>query len=205
MERGDLSAVIIGISLVILLTFLLSPAAPSLRKPPGIVTPSPVPTTLATPVQETTAETIPVVSTPPPVPMRRISYTNTYSLYPVRFLPGDMSTFGSSDREWKYNSSVVFAYIEENHGGLTETFTVPYPVWRLTSTLIATRSPENARFRMILVDEESGRILEGAEIRSSGSITKNVAASGRPLYMVIETENVEKFMITLEAPSLFTG
>jgi hypothetical protein len=130
-------------------------------------------------------------------------YTNNYRLYPVRFLPGDMSNYGFSDTEWQYTSSVVFAYIEENHGGITENFTVPYPIWRMTSTISATRTPEIARFRMILVDEKSGLILDGAEIRFSGTVTKTVAARGRPLYMVIAAEKVDSFMITLEAPSVF--
>jgi hypothetical protein len=116
-----------------------------------------------------------------------------------------MSIYGFSDVEWRYASSVVFAYMEENHGGITETFTVPYPVWRMTSTVSAARTPENARFRMILVDEKSGLILEGVEIRFPGRVTKTVAARGRPLYMVIAAEKVDSFMITLETPSVFVG
>jgi hypothetical protein len=73
----------------------------------------------------------------------------------------------------------------------------------MTSTLSATKTPENARLRMILVDEKSGLILDGAEIRFSGTVTKTVAARGRPLYMVIAAEKVDSFMITLEAPSVF--
>jgi D-alanyl-D-alanine carboxypeptidase len=114
-----------------------------------------------------------------------------------------MSNYGSSDAEWKYSRSVIFAYIEENHGGISETFTVPYPVWRMTATVSATRTPEKARFRMILVDEQSGRILEGVEIRFPGSVTKVVAARGRPLYMIIAAENLDEFTINLEAPSDF--
>ncbi len=88
-----------------------------------------------------------------------------------------MGRYGFSDVQWQYNSSVAFAYIEENHGGITEPFTVPYPIWRMTSTLYATRTPEDARFRMILVDEQSGRILEGAEIHFPGSVTKTVVTA----------------------------
>jgi hypothetical protein len=144
-----------------------------------------------------------VLPTPPPVTATRISYTTDYSRYPVRFLPSDMGIYGFSDIAWRYNSSVTFAYVEENHGGITETFTVPYPVWRMTTTLTATRTPENARFRMILVDEKSGLILEGVEIRFPGRVEKTVAARGRPLYMVIDARNVDRFVITLETPSVF--
>jgi D-alanyl-D-alanine carboxypeptidase len=78
---------------------------------------------------------------------------------------------------------------------------VPYPVWRMTSTLDSTRTPERARFRMILVDRNTGQVLEGAEIHFPGSVTKTVVAQEKPLYMVIDAANVERFMITLEAPS----
>jgi hypothetical protein len=208
MERGDLAAVAIGLLLVILLTAFLtlngipvpappSPAAtptPTHRVPPRQVTPPPVtmPTAVPTEFPATSRATT-----------RRIFYTSEYYLLPVRFLPSDMELYGFSDVEWQYNRSVVFAYVEENHGGITETFTVPYPVWRITSTVFSTGTPEKARFRMILVDETTGQILEGAEIQYPGSVTKTVVAKERPLYMVIEAVNVERFMITLEAPSAF--
>ena len=203
MERGDLAAVIIGLSLVIILAVILSLPAHPPQQAPITVSTTRVPATLVTPVPETTKGPALELPTPPPVTTRRIFYTNDYFLFPVRFLPSDMAMYGFSDVEWQYNSSVAFAYIEENHGGITETFTVPYPVWRMTSTLSATRTPENARFRMILVDEGSGQIMDGAEIRFSGTVTKTVVARGRPLYMVIEAENVERFVITLETPSIY--
>jgi hypothetical protein len=203
MERGDLAAVIIALSLVIVLTVVLSPPAHPPQQAPKAVPVTRIPTTPGTPVPEKTPETAPELPTPPPATTKRIFYTDDYYLLPVRFLPSDMAMYGFSDVEWQYNSSVAFAYIEENHGGITESFTVPYPIWRMTSTLYAPRTPENARFRMILVDQESGQILEGAEIHFPGTVTKTVVARGRPLYMVIEAENVERFLITLEAPSAF--
>jgi hypothetical protein len=203
MERGDLAVVIIALSLVIVLTVVLSPTGHGPRQEPVDIRKTPAPTTIATPVPETT--TVPATETPTPllVTTTRIHYTTDYALFPVRFLPSDMSGYGSSDADWKYSRSVVFAYIEENHGGITETFTVPYPVWRMTATVTATRTPEKARFRMVLVDEQSGRILEGAEIRFPGTVTKTTAARGRPLYMIIAAENLDGFTINLEAPSDF--
>lgn len=202
MERGDLAAVIIGLSLVIILTIVLSPPAHPATQAPVVVATARVPTPPPTQVQETTEPTV-SLPTPPPVTAKRIFYTDDYSLFPVRFLPSDMTRYGFSDAKWKYNSSVAFAYVEENHGGITETFTVPYPVWRMTSTLYATRTPENARFRMILVDEQSGLILEGTEISNPGSVTKTVVADKRPVYMVIDAENVDRFVISLETPSVY--
>ena len=161
-----------------------------------------VPTTPPIQVQETTAPSASLPA-PPPIAAKRIFYTSDYYLFPVRFLPNDMTRYGASDAEWQYNSSVAFAYIEENHGGITEPFTVPYPVWRMNSTLYATRTPESASFRMILVDEQSGRILEGTEIYHPGSVTRTVVGDKNPVYMVIEAENVDRFVISLEAPSVY--
>ena len=204
MERGDLAAVIIGLSLVIILTLLLSPSArPSTQAPVAVAT-AKVTTVPQTRVQGTTGPSA-SLPTSPPVTTKRIFYTDDYYLLPVRFLPSDMTMYGFSDPGWKYNSSVAFAYVEENHGGITESFTVPYPVWRMVSTLYATRTPENARFGMILVDEQSGRILEGTEISHPGSETKTVVTYRRPVYMIIDAEHVDRFVISLETPSVYAG
>jgi hypothetical protein len=202
MERGDLAAVLIGLTLVIILTIVLSPPAHSTPQAPKLVVTTRVPTTPVTPVPEMTEPTS-ALPTPPPATTKRIFYTNDYYLFPVRYLPSDMAMYGFSDVEWQYNSSVAFAYVEENHGGITEPFTVPYPVWRMTSTLDAVKTPEHAKFRMILVDEESGRVLEGTEIHFPGSVTKTVVADKRPVYMIIEAVNVDRFIITVETPSIF--
>ena len=202
MERGDLAAVLIGLTLVIVLTVILSTPPPSTPLGLNPVGTTQVPTTLTTPVPETT-EPPTVLPTPPPATTKRIFYTGNYYLLPVRYLPSDMGRYGFSDVEWQYNSSVPFAFVEENHGGITESFTVPSSVWRVISTLYSVKTPENARFRMILVDEQSGRVLEGAEIRFPGSVTKTVVAGKRPVYMIIEAENVDRFIITIETPSVF--
>jgi hypothetical protein len=202
MERGDLAAVLIGLILVIILTVVLSPPAHSTRQALEPVVMTGVPTIPLTLVPEMTVPTS-VPLPPPPATTKRIFYTSDYYLFPVRYLPSDMGIYGFSDVEWPYNSSVAFAYIEENHGGITEPFTVPYPVWRMTSTLFSVKTPEQARFRMILVDKQSGLVLEGAEIRFPGSVTKTVTADRGPVYMIIEAENVDRFIITLETPSVF--
>ncbi len=202
MERGDLAAVLIGLTLVIILTVVLSPPSHSTPQAPKLVVTPGVPTTPVTPVPEMT-EPPPGLPAPPPATTKRIFYTSDYYLFPVRYLPSDMGMYGFSDVKWQYSSSLAFAYVEENHGGITEPFTVPSSVWRMTSTLYAVKAPEHARFRMILVDEQSGRILEGVEIRFPGSVTKTVvAAAKRPVYMVIDAENVDRFIITIETPSV---
>ncbi|HMA05070.1 MAG TPA: hypothetical protein VKO45_04000 [Methanomicrobiales archaeon] len=206
MERGDLAAVIIGLSLVIVLMVVLSPPhAPGTEPTTRVPTPVPattVPGSLPNPTSGTPPPT-PETPTPTPFPAKRILYTADYARFPVRFLPADMALYGFSDIEWPYGSSFVFAYVEENHGGITEPFTVTYPVWKLVTSVSAVKTPEKARFRMILVDRQSGRIIEGVEIRFPGSVTKTVASRGRPLYMVIAAEGVDRFTVSLEAPSEF--
>jgi len=202
MERGDLAAVIIGLALVVILTVVLAPPAHLPAQPVKGAVPTRAPAFAPTPARETPGPEA-TLPTPPPVTTKRIFYTQDYYLFPVRFLPSDMSIYGFSDVQWQYNSSVAFAYVEENHGGITEPFTVPYPVWRMNSTLYATRTPESASFRMVLVDEQSGRILEGTEIDHPGSVTRTVVGDPDPLYMVIDAENVDRFVISLETPSVF--
>jgi len=202
MHRGDLIAVLVGLALVILLTAALSPPARSPVQVPATLPPTTVQATPVTPVPGTPEETVtPGVTGTTPFPVKRIVYTTNYVLLPVRYLPNDMAIYGFSDAQWKYTTAVPFAFIEENHGGITETFTVPYAIWRMVATVNAERTPEKATFRMVLVDEESGRIVEGAEIHFPGTVTKTVVVAQRPLYMVIETEDVDSFIITFEAPS----
>jgi hypothetical protein len=204
MQRGDLAAVIIGLSLVIVLTVITSPPVSPPGQAPATIPTTPPPSLLVTPVPpETTESPPPETPAPPALAAKRIGYTENYFSLPVRFLPSNMAIYGSSDAPWPYDSGQTFAYVEESHGGITETFTVPYSLWRMNATLYATRSPEKANFRMVLVDEESGRILEGVEIRFPGTVSKTVAAHGRPLYMVIDAQNADRFVITLEVPSVY--
>lgn len=204
MEKGDLAAVIIGLSLVILLMVVTSP--PSSSAPASAAVPATRgPTTAPTPATTSWVTSLPTPETPVPTPLpaRRITYTENYARFPVRFLPADMGMYGSSDIEWQYRKSVPFAYVQEDHGGITEPFTVDYPFWRMVTTVSAAKTPEKARFRMVLVDEQSGLLLEGVEIRFPGSVTKTVGAHGRPLYLVIAAENLDMFTVVFEAPSEF--
>jgi hypothetical protein len=112
-----------------------------------------------------------------------------------------MSSFGASDPLWRFNSSARFAYLEESHGGITTIFTVPYPVWRLNCTVSAWRSPEKAHIRLLLVDAEKGTIVNGIEWRNPGSVVKNVQSRFRPLYLIVSTEYVDRFVVSLETPA----
>ena len=201
MERGDLAAVLIGIVCVVVVTALFSPPASPSPQVPVVAVPTTVSITPFVPVARIPSATPSAAPTTPAPVLQRIEYTTDYSRLPVRFIPSDLGQYGYSDAPWKYSTAVPFAYVEDTHGGITGTFTVPYPVWRMTSTLTATRTPENARFRMVLVDRTTGQILDGAEIRFPGSVTRTAVAINRPLYMVIAVENADSFRITLETPS----
>jgi hypothetical protein len=198
-DRGDIATILVAAATIIVIVWVLSH---------GIRTDTaPLPPTPTPPVTRTTLPAVPVSPTPGTTPLAitpyRITYTGQYSSYPVLYLPSDMSSYGASDPVWRFNSSVRFAYLDESHGGLTTTFTVPYPVWRLNCTVSAWRSPEKAHLRLLLVDAETGANIEGMEWRYPGSIVKNVQTRFRPLYMVVSTEYVDRVMISLETPTEF--
>jgi len=150
--------------------------------------------------------TVPSLTPPAPTPAAttqgitpyRITYTGQFSSYPVLFIPSDMSPYGAPDASWGFNSSVRFAYLEESHGGVTSLFTVPYPVWRINCTVSAWRNSEAAILRLLVVDAETGSILEGIEVRTPGSAVKRVQSRFRPLYLIVSTEKVDRVFISLE-------
>ena len=99
---------------------------------------------------------------------------------------------------WKGTDIVGFAYIQEARGGITETFHVPYAVWRLNCSVSATVRPEAAHFRMALVERETGSIVEGADLRYPGDIVKNVEIGNRNFYIIVGAEAIDSYRITLE-------
>ena len=82
-----------------------------------------------------------------------------------------METFGASELPPKTLEWVPFAYIEDTRGGLTDVFSVPYPVWVINSTVIARTHPQYSIFRMALCYAESGGIIDGEEILNRGRLT----------------------------------
>ncbi len=73
--------------------------------------------------------------------LHRISYTDKPYTYPSYRIPDHMETFGASEILPKTQEWVPFAFVEGSRGGLTEVFSVPYPVWVINSTVIARNSP----------------------------------------------------------------
>lgn len=108
-----------------------------------------------------------------------------------------MINYGASDVIQNQYRDVEFAYIDEPRGGITRIFTVPYPVWVLNATIIS-KQPQYAHFRMLLCDASTGEIYQGAEIWYSGTMYKSVPISGKPMYMIISTQYVDRFHVGFE-------
>jgi hypothetical protein len=174
-----------------------------------------IPFSAAVPAGETIPEIrIPVAITPVPqvkepvtltpmesrILMYRIVYTDKPYSYPSYRIPENMETFGASEIPSKTLEWVPFAFIENNRGGLTKVFSVPYPVWIINSTVNARTRPQYSIFRMALCSAESGEIIEGEEILNGGTSYRIVQTSNTGMYMIISAENVDSFYIRLETP-----
>jgi hypothetical protein len=196
-DRRDLLSIVAALIVVsvVAVLFQTPPEEPLAEGPgdvlPGVeatpspsIIPSPAPTPLPSPA-------------PLPEPTR-IHYTTAIWDYPCCYLPDNLTYYGGSDPLWKSSAIIPFAYIEEERGGITEVFHVPYAVWRLNCSVSATIRPEAAHFRMALVDLASGNIVEGAELRYPGTIIKNVQRGGKDFYLIVSVQEVDSYCITLE-------
>jgi hypothetical protein len=202
-DLHDALTLIGAIVIVALISIFYSPASPAdMQTPPPTMTPSPT-DPLPTPEPQV------VPATPDPTPQNpepllpdpvRITYTKNYLPYPVHALPPDMNVFGASDPDWqwRYKEVVAFAFLKEPVGGLTETFSVPYPVWRINSSLNATTTPQYALLQWVLVDAKTGEILEGGELRHGGRMTKTVQVSNTGMYFIVHTAHADGCLLSLE-------
>jgi hypothetical protein len=204
-DLHDALTLIGAIVIVALLSSFYSPAVPGDEQcPPPPVTQYPTGPAPATPSVPATPDPTPDPAPPQPEPLLpdpvRITYAGDHLAYPVHALPGNMNVFGASDPEWqwRFKEAVVFAYLREPVGGLTETFSVPYPVWRVNSSLNATTVPQYALLQWVLVDAETGEILEGGELRNGGSMTKNLQVSHKEMYFIVHTRYADSFTLSLE-------
>jgi hypothetical protein len=204
-DLHDILTLIGAIVIVALMSSFFSPSAlGDEQDPPPTMTPSPA-DTISTPA--TTAIPATPDPTPDPVPEKpepvlpdpaRIFYVRDYLPYPVHALPSNMNVFGASDPEWRNKEVFQFAFLEESTGGLTEIFSVPYPVWRVNSSLNATTIPQYALLQWVLVDAETGEILEGGELRHGGSMIKTIQISHTEMYFIVHTRYAERVLLSLE-------
>jgi len=204
-DKGDLVTVVGGFAVILVIAMLANPGLFTHLLSPGVSNSTPTetvtvvpgtPVTVTTPVtpRETEGQNQTAVSQP-----YRIVYTNNPFTYPVIHLPDHMETFGASDVNLEKNMT-PFAYIEETRGGITQKFSVPYETWALNVSVTADREPQYAVFRMALCDA-TGDIITGAGIQYPGTVYKVVHGSGNGLYMIISTDSVDSFRVTLETPA----
>ncbi|NYT05227.1 MAG: hypothetical protein GKC04_02470 [Methanomicrobiales archaeon] len=192
MDVRDVITVVGACLIVAVLALVVQPALENgtfFAEPTPPVTPTPAPTPTPTP-------------TPVPTPAGpwRIFYTPDPHGYPVIFLPERMSVFGASDPEWHSTGVETFAFLSEVRGGITQTFTVPYPVWRVNSTLDGRNHPQSALLEWVLVDAANGDILDGGEVRHLEIVRKNIQVSQKELYFIIRVRDADRYTITLERP-----
>lgn len=205
-DKGDLYTVIGGFAVILVVAMLVNPGLFAHISLSGNSGSTPTETTAVEPVTQVTLttaatplQTVGENRTPAPKEPYRIVYTSNPFSYPVIHLPDHMETFGASDINPDKNMT-PFAYIEESRGGITQEFSVPYDTWAMNISVTADRRPQYAVFRMVLCDA-TGSILTGAKIQYPGTMYKTVHGSGSGLYMIISTDNVDSFRITLETPT----
>lgn len=204
-ESGDSIALAAGVIIVLFVAVMAHPEylavlqIPFSVEVPAAGTIPQIRIPISTPVSQVQ---IPVIPTLPGSrgSLYRITYTDSPYSYPLYLLPDNMETFGASELPAKTLEWVPFAFVEDTRGGLTEVFSVPYPVWVINSTVVAKTRPQYSIFRMVLCSAESGEIVEGEEILNRGTSYRIVQTSNTGMYMVISTENIDSFYIRLETP-----
>lgn len=203
MKSGDILTVIGAIAIVIVIALIANPQYLSEILPKNTTAPSPVvvsPTTPALIVLTPRPTPVPTSPIPAIASPYRIFYSDKPLSYPVFKLPDNMGVFGASDIPLRTDEMVTFAFVEDTRGGLTQKFTVPYPVWILNTTVISNISPQYGNFRMALCYASNGTVIEGEEILNRGSAYHVVQVSNTPMYMIISTVYIDRYTISLQTP-----
>lgn len=205
MDTGDILTLIAGMVIVILVAVIANPQSLSIfpimsegSHQPGVTEKTPV--IIPTTVFPEKTEVGSLVLQKPDAPLYPISYTDKPFSYPLYRIPEHMETFGASEIPSRTTEWVPFAYIENTRGGLTRFFSVPYPVWLINTTVVATTRPQYGIFRLVLCHADTGGIIEGEEIQSGGRSYRVVQYSNTSMYMIISTENIDSYYIRLETP-----
>jgi len=206
-DTGDVLTLIAGIAIVIFVAFMANPeylselqnSSEMLLKPAETVVKTTNPFTFPSEYPEQ----VPVV-TPgmpkPDLPPYRIFYTDKPFSYPVYKLPENMVTTGASEAPRQTQEWVPFAVIENTRGGLTQVFSVPYPIWVINTTVVAENQPQYANFRMALSYADTGGVITGEEIVKPGTSYRIVRTANTSMYMIIGVKNIDSYRIRLETP-----
>ncbi len=207
MEKGDIITLVVGIIIVMVIAVIANPQYLTMIKGVGektTPTPTPTPIPIQTVIYQTQAIPTYVKPTPIPVitdaPLYQITYTDKPFLYPVFLLPENMETYGGPDIVSRKQEMVPFAFVDGKQGGLTNKFSVPYPIWVINTTVIANKTPAYGKFRMALCNAADGSIIEGEEILNRGTSYRVVQVSNTDMYMIISTAYIDSYHISLEAP-----
>ncbi len=206
-NSGDLLAFIAGMAIVIFVAIMANPQYLSGLQNSPERPQNPAETVLQTsyPVMILTEypEQFPVVTTTLPksdVPPYRIFFTDKPFTYPVYKLPENMLITGAPETPRQTQEWVPFAYIENTRGGLTQIFSVPYPIWMINTTVIAKNQPQYANFRMALCYADTGGLIKGEEIANQGTSYRIVRTANTSMYMIISARNLDLYHIRLETP-----
>jgi hypothetical protein len=206
-ESGDIVTLVGGLAVVLVIALISHPqyisdiTVPVVPGPtvtpvlPTTVMPTQIPIETGMPTIEPTSEPV----RPDDLPYQ-IFYSSQPFTYPRFKLPDNMVTFGASDLPLRTERSVPFAFISESRGGLTQKFSVPYPIWVINTTVIANRTPQYGNFKMVLCYADNGTIIKGDEVLNRGTSYRVVHTSNTDLYMIITTAYIDNFYISLETP-----
>jgi hypothetical protein len=206
-DSGDVLALIAGIVIVIVVALMANPHYLSEMQynPESPVMPAETDeqTYLPDTILPEGPEQIPVMT--PVLPKSdvlpyRILFSDKPFSYPVYKLPENLVTPGASETPSQTQEWVPFAFMENTRGGLTQVFSVPYPVWVINSTVVAENQPQYANFRMALCYADTGGIIKGEEIIYPGSSYRIVRTANTRMYMIISVKDIDRYYIRLETP-----
>lgn len=203
-DSGDVLTLLAGIALVIVVAVIANPQYLSgLQDVPGILKNT---TESIAPALPHYPEQIPVITPAPQkpaVPPYALFFTDKPFTFPVYRLPENMETFGASEIPSRNEEWVTFAFMENTGGGLTQVFSVPYPIWMINTTIFADNQPQYAKFRMALCYADTGGIIKGEEIVHTGTSYRIVRTSNTSMYLIISAENIDSYQIRFETPKKY--
>ncbi len=207
MEKADVLTLVAGILIVLVIAVIANPSYLNILKgavekspPTPALTQLPVPAVIYTIMEPPTSVKPTLIPVIPDAPPYQILYSDKPFSYPVFKIPENMETFGASDIISQKQEMVPFAFVDGKGGGLTQIFSVPYPVWVINTTVIANTTPQYGKFQMALCNAKDGTIIEGEEIMNKGTSYRSIQVSNTDMYMIISTAYIDGYHISLEAP-----
>lgn len=207
MEKGDILTVVGGLVIVLVIALIVNPHyIAGLRPSAPFATPVSTQSTTvqitgtATSVKQITSQ-VPATTrqmAPSPPSLYRIYYTDKPFSYPEVMLPENLDVYGQSDILRPTEDFVTFAQLDEQRGGLTRVFTIPYPLWAMNITVFDNSTPNAGSFRMALCYASNGTVIEGIEMIHPGISFKRIRTSNTPLYLIISTTGIDGFRIDFQ-------